>query len=133
MMIFENEIVDYAITISEDGCCAIRFEHLSLPNRNANIFTPYLDIVVSDCLCVFNPLYDPEKIITKAVKAAVFIRSLKDHMAHADLQWLVDGVTSVVNGSKEVCVYKTFPNPIWSKTPKVINPTFKQQHLGKFV
>jgi len=126
IMYFEDEIIDYSVEVSEDGCCVIKLENNSL--KNYDVYFPTTDIVVSNSDCVFNPIYDPEKIITKVVKCCRFIRDLKDHMANANRQWLADGIRAVVNGSKEVCTFEGWPDPLWVK-----KPTFTQQYLGKFV
>jgi len=104
IMYFEDEIIDYRVEIFEDGHCVLTL-------TKSDYFDTHLDLEISDSRCIYNPLYNPDRIINKITKAAAFIRSLKDHMASANLHWIADGVKSVMDGSKDICTYQTYPNP----------------------
>ena len=102
---FEDEIIKYTATIRDDGLSYMTFtEFNGIYNQSRTV-----DIQPSSCL--FDPLFDPNIILDKIVDVALFVHSLSDHMASADMNWISHGAESIINGSKSITVKH---NDVWN-------------------
>lgn len=99
---FRGGIVDYDVLICENGLVSIALVGLAVWHR----------LVVSGSY-MSNPFFNPDIVLGKIVKAALYIDSLKDHMANVDTDWLLFGINTVINGSSKIITekkkWKTLP------------------------